>query len=348
MSVSAAGERPRLPGLAALLREIPDEKPRTRLLEIDAARGLAILLVVVGHVVARDMPAGNPWYVELKAAIYLFHMPLFMVLTGITFALSLPRFAAWGELARFSGRRVERLLLPYLVFGLLIIAGKLAAAQVMHVDRPPQGSVEEVLKLLVLPNSSAAGFLWFIYVLSIYLLLVPALFRLAGRRPWLLLAAGVALNFADWPAYFMLDRAVEYLPFFALGTLLWTYRAAWSPLAPGMLWGSTLLFALLLWQEFPKWAVGAASVLPVLGWMQRIPPRAQAWLAVLGLASLAIYLMNTIAIGLTKGLMLKVFPWDGANFLVYFPALTLAGVALPMLVRRLVLRYAPRGARYLA
>ena len=77
-----------------LFGELAYEKPKERLLGIDAARGLAILLVVIGHVVARDMPAGNEWYAQLKDTIYLFHMPLFMVLTGMTFALSLPRFAA--------------------------------------------------------------------------------------------------------------------------------------------------------------------------------------------------------------------------------------------------------------
>jgi uncharacterized membrane protein YcfT len=332
---------------SALFREIPYEKPKSRLLEVDAARGLAILLVVIGHVVARDFPAGNDWFVAVKAAIYSFHMPLFMVLTGITFGLSVPRFAGWAEVARFSARRVERLFLPYVAFGLLVIAGKLAASHVMHVDRPPEGTLDEVLRLLAMPNMSAAGFLWFVYVLSFYLLTVPALFHLLGRRPQLLLTAGVALAFFDWPLWFMLDRVVEYLPFFALGMLLWMHRSAWQRIPPAALWGSTLLFALLLWYDAPKWAAGAASVLPVLGWMQRLPATPQRWLAVLGLASLAIYLMNTIAIGLAKGLMLKVFPWDGANFLVYLPALTLAGLALPMAVRALALRYLPHIGRYL-
>jgi hypothetical protein len=73
----------------------------------------------------------------------------------------------------------------------------------------------------------------------------------------------------------------------------------------------------------------------------------QGWLAWLGRWSLAIYLMNTIAIGLTKGVMLKVLPWHGINFLLYFPLLTLAGVALPLAVAGLARRYAPRAARYL-
>jgi uncharacterized membrane protein YcfT len=145
----------------------------------------------------------------------------------------------------------------------------------------------------------------------------------------------------------MADRVVEYLPFFALGMLLWMHRAAWERIGPGVLWGSTLLFAVLLWSGAPKWAAGAASVLPVLGWMQRLPAAPQRWLGILGLASLAIYLMNTAAIGVVKGLMLKAFSWDGANFLIYLPALTVAGLALPMLVRHAALRYFPHIGRYL-
>jgi hypothetical protein len=243
---------------------------------------------------------------------------------------------------------VERLFVPYVAFGLLIIVGKLAASRVMHVDRPPEGTLDEVVRLLAMPNMSAAGFLWFIYVLSFYLLAVPALFHLFGRRPQLILAVGVAAAFLDWPLWFMLDRIMEYLPFFALGMLLWMHREAWMRIGPAALWGSTLLFAVLLWYDAPKWAAGAASVLPVLGWMQRLPAAPQRWLSVLGLASLAIYLMNTIAIGVTKGLMLKVFPWDGPNFLVYLPVLTLAGIAVPMLARALAVRHFPVAGRYLA
>jgi fucose 4-O-acetylase-like acetyltransferase len=349
-SIPAGRSATLVPG-GRLFRELPYEKPKTRLLDLDAARGLAILLVVVGHVVARDMPAGNDWYAQLKETIYLFHMPLFMALTGISFALALPRFAARSEAARFSLKRVERLFVPYVVFGILIIAGKMLAARFVHVDNPPGDSA--LLALLVMPTRSGVTFLWFIYVLSIYLLLIPALFLLIGRRPMLLLLAGVALNFFQpWPELFMLQQVVEYLPFFAGGMLLWIYRDAWKRMPPSLLWASTAFFAALLamaqFQEVPKWLVGAASVLPVLAWMQRLPAAALGWLVALGQASLAIYLMNTMAIGVAKGAMLKLMPWDGVNFLLFFPVLAAAGVAAPMLVRALALRRAPRAARYLA
>jgi hypothetical protein len=197
---------------------------------------------------------------------------------------------------------------------------------------------------------SVAGFLWFIYVLSIYLAFIPAFFHLFGRRPLVLLIAGVALNFAAWPQIFMLDRTIEYLPFFAAGMLLWTGRDLWLRAAPRVLWPATVFFAALLvmsyWLEMPKWLVGAASVPAVLAWMLYVPAGPKGWLVLLGKASLAIYLMNTIAIGLTKGLMLKVLPWDGVNFLLYFPVLVLAGAALPILIAKVIARYFPRAARY--
>jgi hypothetical protein len=44
--------------------------------------------------------------------------------------------------------------------------------------------------------------------------------------------------------------------------------------------------------------------------------------------------------------MLKVLPWHGVNFLLYFPVLVLVGVALPILIARIIARYFPRAARY--
>jgi fucose 4-O-acetylase-like acetyltransferase len=337
--------------LRALLRELPCEKPTARLLGLDAARGLAILLVVLGHVVARDMPAGNAWYAHLKDTIYRFHMPLFMALTGVTFALSLPRFAGWTEVARFSLRRIERLFVPYLVFGLLVILGKLVAARYVTVDNPVDDSA--LLALVVRPTRSGVSFLWFIYVLTIYLAVVPALFQLVGRRPMLLLVSSVALNLVGpWPELFMLDAVVAYLPFFAGGMVLWIHRAAWIRPSPRLVWLATLAFVGVLAAaqgcDVPKWLAGAASVLPVLAWMHRLRPASLGGLTAVGRASFAIYLMNTIAIGVVKGAMLEIAPWDGGNFLVYFPLLLISGVAVPMLIRRAAIQRIPTVARYLA
>ena len=65
------------------------------------------------------------------------------------------------------------------------------------------------------------------------------------------------------------------------------------------------------------------------------------WLLTLGLYTFPIYLMNTIAIGLVKGVLLKFFPWDGLNFLVYVPFLFAGGLLLRYLVRECFLVKVP-------
>lgn len=69
---------------------------------LDIAKGIAIILVIVGHTVPNPSP--------LRHAIFSFHMPVFFILAGYTF-----RPKPWGELLRGS---VSRLLMPYLVLAL--------------------------------------------------------------------------------------------------------------------------------------------------------------------------------------------------------------------------------------
>ena len=86
-----------------------------------------------------------------------------------------------------------------------------------------------------------------------------------------------------------------------------------SKLVPGVeiSGGWALIFAALLamsfWLDVPKWLAGAASVPAVLACMLYVPAGPKGWLILLGRASLAIYLMNTIAIGLTTDDAVKTY-----------------------------------------
>ena len=80
----------------------------SRVLTLDVARGIGILLVVLGHnAVFRESSH------ELYEAIYLFHMPLFFFVSGVTFRLASP-----GETLR---KRARALLVPYFAMGVLAI-----------------------------------------------------------------------------------------------------------------------------------------------------------------------------------------------------------------------------------
>ncbi|MCC6481130.1 MAG: hypothetical protein IT554_01805 [Sphingomonadaceae bacterium] len=65
------------------------------------------------------------------------------------------------------------------------------------------------------------------------------------------------------------------------------------------------------------------------------------WLDVLGRYSFPIYLLNTIAIGLAKGILLLVMPWDGLNFLIFLPVLLLSGIIGPIVAKVLIFRPVP-------
>ena len=90
---------------------IQEREPR--LLTVDVARGIGIVLVVLGHnVLFRESAHG------FYEALYLFHMPLFFFLSGVTFK------QAWiGETLR---KRARALLVPYFMMGAMAL---LAATQ---------------------------------------------------------------------------------------------------------------------------------------------------------------------------------------------------------------------------
>lgn len=55
-----------------------------RIIALDIAKAICIILVVMGHYVPDNSPA---WYVLVHDVIYTFHMPLFMFVSGYASAI---------------------------------------------------------------------------------------------------------------------------------------------------------------------------------------------------------------------------------------------------------------------
>lgn len=63
-----------------------NSKTNIRLTYIDIARGIAILLVVIGHLnqfYRNNLDISNP---KMLSFIYTFHMPLFFIISGMLFS----------------------------------------------------------------------------------------------------------------------------------------------------------------------------------------------------------------------------------------------------------------------
>jgi fucose 4-O-acetylase-like acetyltransferase len=322
-----------------------------RLASVDAAKGIGILLVVLGHVVSQQVPAGHDWYRTLKDAIYLFHMPFFLALSGYVLGLSARAWTA--DRRAFILERLDRLIIPFFAFGLIIIAGKSLFSLVLHVDNTQDSLAAYLDGLFIHTSRSPATSVWYLYAAFVY----AVLFRLAiAPRPAILpalLAASLILPFLDVPNLFYADRVLKFLPFFLIG--LWAgrhreevegfvRRAGWIAL---IAFGASIVAALRV-ETTLSVLITALLSLPALYWLaQMLAERGDRLFVTLGAFSMAIYLLNTIAIGLTKGVGFLVLRWDGNAFYLYFVGLTLAGILLPILAKLVLDRVAPPLARYM-
>lgn len=168
----------------------------SRDLSLDVARGLGIILVVIGHT-WRGLDSagmiGNPdLFRVIDTLIYNFHMPLFFLLSGMTFeAWALRRPAAE---AAFS--RVTRLLWPLFLWSYLFAAARLAAGDATNTQ------VNGIGSLVFFPLPPRDHF-WFLWALFLQHLAVLALIRLVGRplgaATWATLAVVVILGSSFTP-----------------------------------------------------------------------------------------------------------------------------------------------------
>jgi fucose 4-O-acetylase-like acetyltransferase len=311
--------------------------------ELDRAKGLAIILVVFGHLVAREDPVGVTWYGPLRMVVYLFHMPFFFYLSGYVAVLS-------GAAEHFSGaaarRRALRLLVPFMGFGLLILLGKLALGRLMMVDNMPAGLVPGLWALLWDTGRSPATSVWYLVVLFVYATALPWLLRWLGGPG--LLALGGALFVLPVPQLAYLDRICGYFVFFAAGVVAAQAGARWLAWIDHWRAPVLALFAAIL-------AVAWSGAVPVLG-----RPHA-AWLLGAGLLSMPalhalvrqwrapglvwlgewvfpIYLLNTICIGLAKALLMPLLGWTSDTFPLFAVILMAAGLFGPVAVQTLSAR----------
>ena len=311
--------------------------------DIDRAKGLAILLVVFGHLMASGYPRGNAWYDTAKDIVYTFHMPFFMYLSGYVFSLAGKQTINYGAYARFLRERAVRLLVPFALFGLLIVTGKYLSKFFLYVDDPPKNLLVGLGDLVVNTDNSPALSIWYVYVLFLYSAAMPLLWRL-GLRWSSAVLLGAILFVIPAGDFLYLDRAARFFLFFALGGLV----AAREDVEPWFRRG--LLFWLLSFNAtlFTEWTAmperarmllcGLAAIPALHGLVQIKALSRDRALVVLGQSAFSIYLLNTIVIGLAKAGYLKLAPFEGASATFALALFFVAGVLVPVLIHRLSAR----------
>jgi Acyltransferase family len=323
--------------------------------DLDRGKTLAILLVVFGHLVAREDPAGGgwgaAWYEPVRAAVYAFHTPFLFYLSGYAAQWSgatAARGAAYGALLR---RRAKRLLLPALIVGVIILAGKLAVMNVLHVDHAPTSLMDGLADLVWRTDRSPGQSVWYLIVLFVYGAAAPLLLPTLRRHGPALLVAFAPLPLLPVPPLLYADRIITFVPFFFAGMVAADNDYAWCHSLDAWRLPLAALFAVAMWLDLRYAAViprdlamlGVSLVaLPALhAIVRQLPDAAARFLDPLVPYAFAIYLLNTIFIGLVKALMIKQLPWNAGWFPLFAGVLMVAGVAGPMAAKMLLFRPIP-------
>ena len=315
----------------ARLDPINAERVRARVQWIDATKGVAIVLVVFGHVLGGIMARG--WILAdggwrgVYDFIYLFHMPVFFMISGLLLAEA----ASARPLDTLVGR-IGSIVWPYLLWDVALRWALLPyIGRFMSSVPEPTGPLELMVRALM---GEVSWFFWTLFMVQaayIALARLTAPVILAGSIVLYVAASGSGLS--------TLQYVVDFLPFLALGAAIGPARDRLE-IKPG---GGHVVFALTLyallavalaqgWAEMRpvKLACNFAGIAATILIVQCVSTSVQSRVLVrLGAASLAIYVLHPYFQGTARAVVGAAV--DNAPYL-QLATQTVTALAGPLLV----------------
>lgn len=339
----------------------------TRLDWLDAAKGLGILLVVLGHSFRHDMFDRSDLCAYIAYLIYSFHMPLYFVISGCTFGISYRAHLA--SPLRFLKRRTQSLLVPMISYTCGIYLCFFAAYQIPAIKQMlsagsyPLYSFGRYLVTAFVEDNPYSIHLWYLWVL--YLMIILAFFWMYVGKDSKSAPAGFAVfAFACFVSTFFVDypdnyrRLMLYMIYFAFGILLSgkqmllhrKSRAGIAAAAAG--WAVLLVNAVVAAKRLrpnEDWAVILqqlallAAVPPVILSILRLSVEISQWKPILrlGRSSYAIYLLHQPFSCAFLGLLL--YSKLGLPIPVVLAACIGTSIALPVLTVGICRKVRPLG-----
>ncbi len=313
-----------------------------RLNDIDRAKGLAIVLVVLGHIFNPQTTIVEvEGYMLIKEIIYRFHMPFFMSLSGFIYYYTYNEIRSWSEYKSYLRKKLEKIVIAFALFAVIIFLGKAFVVKYMSVDNAAAtGSWIGLIDIFIRPTDSVAGSLWYLYTISQFYLIFPVLLRISSNKVEFLVAFSLPLVFLEMTSLFALNMLCNYLFFFCFGMLCVKYYVKYAVYCQRF----AILFVAIFFCSFfslyagytvSKLIVGICSV-PALYAIANNPLIVAKYdaLRFIGVRTFVIYLMNTIVIGFMKGWLLKVGGWETQFYVIlYISGLTVLGITMPVAIK---------------
>lgn len=187
---------------------------------IDYMKAFTCFLVVLGHLLqsllkAKIVPIGSVNIIEFVIwFIYLFHMPLFMAISGYLYFITKKEFS-WTNYKKFEFKKIINLFVPYIVFYVLY----------MLLNTIFSSSVNETIGMdgwLGIINNPISPY-WFLYALLSIFLVYPLIEKICKENKYIIfvlfgilkiLAVFVKTNI------YAIDSIMSYGIYFSIGTIL--------------------------------------------------------------------------------------------------------------------------------
>lgn len=187
--------------------------------EYDLLKVFATLLVVIGHVTIRYNSTSYPTFSTIvpqiiTQTIYLFHMPLFMALSGAIYRIG---EAKYKQFSLFVKNKAKRLIVPYFFVGLFFLVPSICLFQVQN-----SNEVFKTIWLLLLGQD--CRHLW--YLLALFeIFVVHYIFTKYFKIGYVSLLIGSIIVSTFYSYYFdgnlfSINMAVRYYPYFIIGALI--------------------------------------------------------------------------------------------------------------------------------
>jgi len=320
---------------------------RAKQLSIETLRGLAIVLMVAGHVIGNDPSSGlrvadDSPYRYFYESLRLLRMPLFTAISGYVYALR--PLSSTARFSGFLGGKARRLLLPMLTVGTIEFLAHALVPGVNH-----RADLRDLWRIYFFGYDH----FWFLQAIFLVIAVSAALDALGAlQTPWrlavALFGAFVLARVLPPVELFSLSGALYLAPFFLLGVGLRRFEHLRSPLLSAACW---LVFLHGIAQQQWAWFMhDAARVDPssllgmstslagmVLVFAHRRSIPALAWL---GTYAYSIYLFHILATAPARILTTKVLGDALPDPEPLILALSLAaGLAVPIVLDRLLRKH---------
>lgn len=311
---------------------------KKRLKEIDIASGLAIMLVVFGHLSDYD----PSWYGDFKNTLYKFHMPFFMFISGFLLSYTSENHKDLQSIKSFVIKKLIRFGIPYLFMSFLFFG-----VRILLNDYDSISSTLDGLKhIFIEPTSGPAIFLWYIYVLFQFYVVFTLLNQLRFMKDnrWVLIGIGVLLFLLkSISGVFELNLFCKYFLFFAIGYVLANYYLNFKIIVNKIGLLSLLVFLGLIISDMlamfyvPVLILGLLAI-PVFMYVS-IQIRHNKLLEFIGKKTFTIYLWNSVFI-FTLSFLFKTLDTDFlTNFGFYVPIFIISGIYGPLTLRNILRKF---------